>query len=527
MIKAADELVMGRWASEIVASLPDRISRPALEWAAKTPDAPALVEPGASWTYGQLAQAIEHTKALLQRLGVGPGDRIMVVNENCRGLVGLLLAASELDVWVTVVNARIADTEVDHIADHCQPRRIFYTVEVSPEAAAHGARHGAEPVDDPWLGKLMIGPINAAAQPEPVKAKGAEQVAALIYTSGTTGLPKGVMLSHRGVLFVGAISAGLRQVGPGSRVYGVLPFSHIFGFASVLLGTFYHGACVHLAPRFDAAEVYRALAEDGITVLQGVPAMFAKLIEYMETRGLPVKAPALRFMSVGGSPLDQALKQKAEAVFGMTMNNGYGLTENSPTACQTRISEPRSDCSAGKLLPTLEAKTIDSNGRDVGFGEIGELWLRGPTVMLGYYKNPEATRAVLTEDGWLNSGDLAVLEEDGHLSIVGRTKELIIRSGFNVYPPDVEAVLNDHPLITLSAVVGRAVPGNEEVIAFVQPVPGAAITEDEIKRFAAERLAPYKRPSRVIIMEALPATATGKILKGKLKEAAKALPGGA
>lgn len=527
MIRGADEWVAGRLASEIVASLPDRLSRPALEWAVKTPDAPALVELGKTWTYGQLAQAVEHTKALLQRLGVGPGDRIMVINENCRALVALLLAASELDVWVTVVNARIAASEVDHIADHCVPRRIFYTVEISPEAAAHGARHGAETVDDPWLGRIAIGPLNAESRPEPVKASGAEQVAALIYTSGTTGLPKGVMLSHRGVLFVGAISAGLRRVGPGTRVYGVLPFSHIFGFASVLLGTFYHGACVHLAARFDPAEVYRALAEDGISIFQGVPAMFAKLIEYMETRGLPLKAPALRFISVGGAPLDPALKQKAEAVFGLTMNNGYGLTENSPTASQTRIEEPRSDCSTGKILPLLEAKTVDAEGRDVGFGEIGELWLRGPTVMLGYYKNPQATREVLSEDGWLNTGDLAVLDADGYLAIVGRTKELIIRSGFNVYPPDVEAVLNEHPQITLSAVVGRAVPGNEEVIAFVQPVPGAAITEEEVKRFAAERLAPYKRPSRVIIMDALPATATGKILKGKLKEAAKALPGGA
>lgn len=178
----------------------------------------------------------------------------------------------------------------------------------------------------------------------------------------------------------------------------------------------------------------------------------------------------------------------------------------------------------GRVLPLLEYRLVplgESGEDEPDHAGAGELWVRGPNVMKGYFRQPTATRACLTEDGWLNTGDIARLDEDGQLYIVGRSKELIIRSGFNIYPPDVEAVINEHPDVTLSAVVGRQVEGDEEVVAFVQCEPGATLSEAELREFIAPRLAPYKRPTRLILMESLPATASGKILKGRLRDMAE------
>jgi long-chain acyl-CoA synthetase len=520
MKRAPDELISGRWASEMLAELPDRISTAPLRNAQQTPTAEAVVDHEVRWTYAELAEQVRLTQTWLTEQGLRPGDRLMTVGENSRALVVLLLAASELDVWVAIINARLAPNEVDAIRDNCQPRRIVYTVAVSAEARAHAERHGARAARCADLGELMLSPL-LESEPEPVQSSGAEQVAAMIYTSGTTGSPKGVMLTHRGVLYVAAISGGLRLLKPGARVYGVLPMSHVFGLASVCLGALYNGACLYPSPRFEPAAVLKAFAEEGITVFQGVPAMYARLLEYAERTGTPIKAPQLGYISSGGSPLDPDLKARVQTAFGMPLNNGYGLTETSPTVSQTRIGEDHPEPDSGRILPLLEYKLLDRDGNEVAEGEVGELWFRGPNIMKGYFRNPEATAACLLPDGWLNTGDLARFDAQENLCIVGRTKELIIRSGFNVYPPDVEAVLNQHPKVTLSAVVGRQVPGNEEVVAYVQPVPESDLTAEELAEFAAARLAGYKRPSEIVLMDALPATATGKILKGRLKEIAQ------
>jgi acyl-CoA synthetase (AMP-forming)/AMP-acid ligase II len=520
---APDELINGRWASELIAELPERLSTRVLQRAEQTPELPALVEGEVRWSNAELAQEIRAAAAWLTELGVRPGDRLMSVGENCRALVVLLLAASELDAWLVIVNARLSATEVDAIRDNCEPRRIFYTTAVSEEAREHGLRHAAEPFDHPALGKLMIG-AQAPTEPEPVHASGAEQVAAMIYTSGTTGTPKGVMLSHRGILYIASISGGMRHLSEGQRVYGVLPMSHIFGLASVCMGSLYNGACLYPAPRFEPAALLQALGEERITVLQGVPAMYARLLDYLKQQDLSLHAPELIYMSAGGSPLDSETKRRVEACFGMTLHNGYGLTEASPTISQTRIEDRHTTTTVGRVLPMLDYRLEPLQSADADAPETGELWIRGPNVMRGYFRQPEATRACLDENGWLNTGDIARVDDQGELFIVGRSKELIIRSGFNIYPPDVEAVLNAHPQVTLSAVVGRQVPGNEEVVAFVQCAAGATLSEAELLSFAAERLAPYKRPCQVVLVEALPATATGKILKGKLRERAQALP---
>jgi acyl-CoA synthetase (AMP-forming)/AMP-acid ligase II len=258
-----------------------------------------------------------------------------------------------------------------------------------------------------------------------------------------------------------------------------------------------------------------------LTVCQGVPAMYAKLVEHLRSARTAFIAPHLRFLYAGGSPLVLALKKEVEAFFGLTLHNGYGLTEAAPTVTQTRHEEPRADCSVGRPVPGVDIRIVDEAGRDVAPGTPGELWVRGPNVMKGYYRNPEATAAAIVAGGWLATGDIAREGPDRALHIEGRLKELIIRSGFNVFPLEVEAVLNAHPEVTQSAVVGRSTASDEEVVAFVELAPGAKVTPGALLEFAAASLAPYKRPAEIIVMAALPAAASGKVLKGRLKEMAR------
>lgn len=521
-MQAPDELILGRPASEVLATLPGRISHRPLEWARKSPDAEAVVDSEARWSYADLSHAVQSTRQLLVEHGISGGDRIMVVNENCRALVALIFAASELDVCCAVVSSRLSDNEIDTIAASCDPRRLIFTTGTSPDARHHASRYQAVQIDHPEIGGIALGPQRPDSIAGPVHADPGEQVATMIYTSGTTGNPKGVMLTHRNMLSIAAVASGLRKFDQKDRVYAVLPISHVFGLNSVFLGTLYAGATLYLSERFEAPRLADAMANDRISVLQGVPAMFQRLLEYLRSEGRQLDTPSLRYISVGGAPLDPAVKARIEDAFGLPLHNGYGLTEASPTIAQTRLDEPVDDTSCGRIMPLLEYQLKDNEGREASAEEVGELWVRGPSVMKGYFRRPEATAEVLTPDGWLNTGDLAKIDEKGHLHIVGRTKELIIRSGFNVYPPDVEAVLTAHPDVTLSAVMGRAVPGNEEVVAYVQLAPGSMTTAEDIRAFAAERLAPYKRPTEVVIVDSLPATPSGKILKGKLRDLVKA-----
>jgi long-chain acyl-CoA synthetase len=232
------------------------------------------------------------------------------------------------------------------------------------------------------------------------------------------------------------------------------------------------------------------------------------------------------FRSSSGAPLQPALKSQVENLFGMVLHNGYGVTECSPNISQAKVGEHRTDTSVGQVLPGVEVQLVGSDQRPVADGEVGELWVRGPNVMKGYYHAPEETAAAINPQGWFNTRDLARLE-NGYLFIVGRTKELIVRFGLNVYPAEVEAVLNAHPAVVRSAVIGRVVEGTEggeEVVAFVQLSPSSLTSETELAQYAAQHLAPYKRPSQIMLVASMPLTPTGKVVKGELAKLAQFAP---
>lgn len=500
----------------MLSNFPSRISDTIRPWAERIPEHPALVEASGTWTYGQLAGVVEEAKTWLLNAGVRSGDRLMIVLENCRAFAAVVLAAAAIDAWPVLVNAKLSPSELDAIRDHCGARRVIYLTAVSHHAREHAKRHGAAIESIGNLGSLGISPINDAVLPEACEANPAENVAALIYTSGTTGLPKGVMLTHRNVLFIAEGAVKIRSLNADDRLYGVLPMSHAVGFSVVFLGSLLSGATLYLAPRFDPVATIKVLEKEGISVLLGAPAMFSLLVEYTKTKGMrSLYHPSLRIISSSGAPLHQGLKSEVEELFGLVLHNGYGVTECSPTIAQTRVESPRRDVSVGPVFPGSNIKLVGPTGTPVAEGEVGELHVSGPNVMKGYYHAPEETAAAIDTEGWFNTRDLARME-DSNLFIVGRTKELIVHFGLNVYPAEVEAVLNGHPKVVRSAVLGRTVDasaGGEEVIAFVQELPNSNLSDSELLHYAAQHLAPYKRPSQICVVSSLPLTPTGKVIK--------------
>jgi len=493
-----------------------RIQDAVSDWAQKAPRQPALIESTGAWTYAELASAIAETQLWLCHLGVRPGDRVMIVGENSRAFVAMLLATAALDAWPVLVNARLSAREVHQIREHSRARRVLYSVGASPQAADHAKQAGALIEDRSGCGPVAIGPLREDSEPEPLDPNISSRVAALIYTSGTTGLPKGVMLTHRNLLFMAEGSAKVRSVNPADRVLGVLPMSHAVGLATVLLGSLVAGASVYLLPKFDPMTARVTLEKERITLLYGTPAIFNQVLQYAKLRKVSsLSFPDLRIITSSGAPLDPATKGGIESLFGMPLHNGYGVTECSPTIAMTRPESPRKDTSIGQVFPGVEVEFIGSDGQEVPPGEIGELHVRGPNIMKGYYRAPQETAAAIDSEGWFNTRDLARLV-DGNLLIVGRTKDLIVHQGFNVYPAEVEAVLNSHPAVAQSAVVGRTNAGDEEVIAFVQLVPDSRLSATDLADFAAQHLAKYKRPARILFVPCMPLTPTGKVMKGEL-----------
>jgi long-chain acyl-CoA synthetase len=503
-----------------------RISDVIKPWCDEKPEQPALVEGGSTWNYKQLATILTEAKNWLLDYGIRPGDRVILAADNSRAFVPLLLALAQLDAWPVPVGATASAHELNTIYRHCRPRCVL-TIIRSTKRKTWAELSGTTTEKILGLGSLAVSPLNEQCQPETVEPDPSDRVGALLYTSGTTGLPKGVMLSHRALLFVAAASAKIRSLGPSDRLFGALPMFHAVGLSVVLLGGLMSGSSIHLVTQFNPIATLRTLEEDGITVVLGAPAMFSLLVEHAKLRGIKsLRLPLLRIIASCSAPLDPLLKSQVESLFGLVLHNGYGLTECSPTIAQTRIESPRRDTSVGPILPGMEFKLVMDDGSIAPEGTIGELLVRGPNLMRGYYRATKETEAVIDREGWFNTRDLARVDGE-NLLLIGRTRDLIIHFGHNVYPLEVESVLNSHPAVKKSAVMGRPcaeAQGGEEIIAAVELYAGSSVSVGELAEYASQRLSTYKRPSCILLVDKMPETSTGKVIKAELRKMAESVP---
>lgn len=489
------------------------------KWAAQMPDRIVIIDYDAvTFTFSELQAASIEAARCLTSHGVQGGDRMLLIAENSFTAICFILAASRLDCWVVPVNARMSKHELDRVRQHACPSATVFTSQVSTEAARHGEQCGAHEMTG------SFGAVHIHASPrsdqEQCHDDPREQVAVLFYTTGTTGDPKGVMLTHGNIMSAGRVSAQVRGCKQHEKLLCVIPVTHVFGFVSIIMASLSVGATMRLMNRFDEAATLQALA-DGISYFPAVPMMHARIIDYARRNGISkVDAPALKYVSAGGAPLDLDWKQSAEKFYGSTLNNGYGITETSAGVATTLPEKPVKGAGVGPIFPGHEVR-IRSTGSNTGSdGDIGEILIRGPSVMKGYYKAPEETAAALDDEGFFHTGDLGQVLPDGTIEVAGRIKELIIRSGFNVYPPEVETALTTHPDVLIAAVIGHPQSdGNEAILAFIEQVPGSVIDEQNLKAHVRDLIAPYKIPTHVFITDDMPRAATGKILKSQLATA--------
>lgn len=484
-------------------------------------NAPFILLPDRSLSFADIDRMSTQVEAELRALDVRAGDRVMVVAENCPEHAALIFACSRIGAWSCGVNARMAPAEIDAFAQRADARVVYFTANASQSAHDHAMRFHATPSCLEGLAHSAVR-VESQAETGPLQT----EVAGLIFTSGTTGQPKGVMLSHDALCHFAEQSAASRALSPADRCYAFVPMTHIFGLATVMLTALHARAQLVMRTHFDPADLLDALENHGVSQLQGPPALYSRLLGYLQTQGLThISAPSLRFVYTGAGPLDLSLKQRVEALFGQALHHGYGLSEYAGSVHITRMNEWRKDTSAGYAVEQAEVQVTDpSTGKAMPFGERGELWVRGRGLMPGYFRDPEATAAVMRPGGWYASGDIGEMAEDGALWVVGRLKEMIIRSGFNVYPAEVETALNAHACIERSAVLGRKVAdGNEQVIAYIELRPGCQVDLQDLHAHLRERLAPYKLPSHIETVASLPTSPNGKILKRMLQEQVETL----
>jgi acyl-CoA synthetase (AMP-forming)/AMP-acid ligase II len=472
--------------------------------ASHAPDAVALrTSDGKVWRYRTLLGLAEALAAEIVRRGVDPGGRVAVVCENGAAGVVALFAASLAGCIVIPVNARLTSAEIDHIEREASPGLWIYTSGESQAAGVHAASAGTSSLYLPPLPALGL----RQAVPEAVEPA-APGTALILFTSGTTGCPKGVMHSASAVNSVAASERAYRDIRQSDHIFCPLPLAHMFGLTSLLMPYLSGGACVELVGRFDAQAVLARLSAGEITHFFGVPSIYSALLAAAESSGL--RPRGLIAARTGGASIDPTLAERAGALFGVPLANGYGATEISPI-CTTR----EAGSGVGGPAAGAEICLMDASGSSVRAGSEGEIWARGPHRMLGYYNADEATAAALRPGGWYATGDLGRLDESGNLHIVGRIKDVINRSGFNVYPAEVEMALSRHPKVARCAVIGAPSSNEgEEVVAIVEPC--GVLTASELADHARTQLAGYKRPARYLFVDALPIGATGKIVKAAL-----------
>lgn len=514
---------------------------------------PALDFFGATTTYAELADQVARAAEGLRRLGVVAGDRVALVLPNCPQHVVAFYAALRLSAVVVEHNPLYTEEEMAfQLGDHrptvvvawdkvapmvsriveplgvrtvlavnlpsALPRlkRLALRLPVPRAARTRAAMTGPAPGIRRWE-HLLRGPALAAEHPRPTPA----DVALLQYTGGTTGRPKAAVLTHRNLR---ANAAQGRAWMPGLEdgrevVYAVLPLFHAYGLTLCLTFSMSIGATLVLMPRFDVDLVLEAMQRRPATFLPAVPPIYDRLAAAAQARG--VDLTSIRYAISGAMSLPAETAQLWESVTGGLLVEGYGITETSPVALGNPAGDARRIGAIGVPFPSTEVRVVDRHdpSRELPTGQAGELLLRGPQVFAGYWERPAETAEVVLADGWIRTGDVVVMSEDGFFTIVDRIKELIITGGFNVYPSEVEHALRELPGITDAAVVGLpSGHGDEDVVAVVVLAPGHALDEEAVRAGCREHVAAYKVPRRVYAVDALPVSIIGKVLRRQVRD---------
>ncbi|GAA3523072.1 class I adenylate-forming enzyme family protein [Nocardioides daeguensis] len=439
-------------------------------------------------------------------LGVAPGDTVAVMLPNCAEIITTMFAAWHRGSALTPVNAVLTDDEAR------------YQLQDSAAAVLVGderARELAASVGIAWLDAASIHTGHSAPEPDDGPVATAEDFALIIYTSGTTGRPKGVLLDHANL---DAMSASLVEhfsLTSADTSLLVLPLFHANGLIAGTLAPLRAGGDVVVAPRFSPDTFWDLVETHRPTYFSAVPTIYAVLEARTERA---VDTSSLRFLVCGAAPMPAELIVRFEERFGVPVVEGYGLSESSVASNINPLDGPRKPGTVGIALPGQEVAVVSSSGEQLPPGARGEVVIRGANVMRGYLGRPEETAKVI-RDGWLHTGDVGIIDEDGYLSIVDRIKDLIIRGGENIYPKEIEECLYAHPAVLEAAVVGRpdAVLG-EVPVAYVAPRPGHVVTSEELHAHCAERLARYKVPAEFEVRTELPKNSVGKLVKGLLRE---------
>jgi long-chain acyl-CoA synthetase len=460
-------------------------------------------------TFAELEAASARAAGLLRAHGIGRGDRVAIMLPNVPEFAAAYYGALRIGAVVVPMNVLYKRREVEHLLRDAGARVILALDGMHEHAEAAAEATGAA------CERVTVGAFPAApVEPDGGLADVAPgDIAVLLYTSGTTGTPKGAELTHFNLDRNAEISAGMFGLGEDDVLLGALPLFHAFGQTCGLNAPLRSGAASTLLPRFDPEQALALLVGHGVTIALGVPTMYAAMLERAGER---LEGGRLRFCVSGGSALPLPVLEAGERVFGCPMLEGYGLSETSPVASFNKPGEVHKPLSIGTPLEDVEMRVVDAEDRDVPGGEVGEILIRGHNVMRGYWNAPEATAHVM-RGGWLHTGDLARVDEDGYYFIVDRIKDMIIRGGLNVYSREVEDVLHEHPAVAEAAVLPVPHPVlGEEVGAAVVLRPGAEASDRELRTFVRNEIAAYKYPRHIWFLDALPRNAGGKVLKREL-----------
>ena len=492
------------------------------------PDRPAITFNGRTTSYRQFLEQIDRLAAELAAGGVGRGDRVGYLGVNDPMFLVTLFAAARLGAVFVPLNFRLTGPELGYIIGDAGVHTIIAAAEhtgvLDSVRVESGLRRtlcltavpGWEAVDE----LLDIrAPLDEPYRPEPA------DVAVIMYTSGTTGRPKGAMLTHAN-LFWNNVNALLSfDVSQDDVSLVCAPLFHIGGLNVTTLLTLQKGGQIVLLPAFDPGEALKLIVEHRVTTMFGVPVMFLFMSQVSEFAATDLSS--LRYFVCGGAPVPESLIRLYDAR-GVPFAQGYGLTETAPLALVLRTDEGAAKIGAAghQVLALSDVRLVDASNNPVAPGTRGEICVRGPQVMKGYWNNPAATDAVIDPDGWFHTGDVGYADDDGYVYVVDRVKDMVITGGENVYPAEVESVLYEHPAVAEVAVLG--LPDHrwgEAVTAVVALRPGAQLTLEDLREFARSRLAGFKIPLRLEFVDALPRNPAGKILKYQLRETLAGSPG--